>query len=68
MVMKIVERSSADIQKETEELYEQIKPYLDEGYGVHKSVKIVKNTNSVNTNLGWYKRLVEYVNEIRLGV
>ena len=61
----IIERSQADIQRETEELYEQIKPYLDKGYGVNKSVKIVKNKNSVNTNLAWYKRIVEYANEMK---
>ena len=61
----IIERSQADINRETEELYEQIKPYLDKGYGVYKSVKIVKNKNSVNTNLAWYKRIVEYVDNIK---
>lgn len=64
----IIERTQEDIQRETEELYAEIKPYLDDGLSVYKSVRIVKNKNSVNTNLAWYKRIVEYVNEMKGGL
>ena len=56
--MTIIESREADIQRETRELYQQIKPYLDDGksftYALHQIGK------GINVKSGWYKRLREY--------
>lgn len=60
--MKVIERTSAQIDEETKELFEQCKPYLDKGIGFHKACRIVKNipeTSSFGNN-SWYKRFRDY--------
>lgn len=63
--MRVIERTQADIDKETEDLYQQCKPYLDEGYTLHnavKKVKGIKESSNVN-NQAWYKRYRDYALE-----
>lgn len=58
--MRIIERSTEERMQETRDLFDEIKPLLDNGYTYCKSVKIVKDLRSVNTNNSWYKELIEY--------
>ena len=57
----IIERTTADVEDETHELFLEIKPLLDKGYSINQSVKTVKKLKSLNTQLGWYQRIKEYV-------
>ena len=60
--MAIIERTERDVERETIELFEACKPYLDKGYGFHHAVRIVKGI-SKTTGLGsqaWYKRFRKY--------
>ena len=58
--MRVVERSTSERNMETVSLFNQVKPLLEEGYSYNLAVKKIKNINSLNTNLGWFKELVEY--------
>ena len=42
-MIKVIERTSEDIDKETQELFQQCKPYLDKGMGFYKACRIVRN-------------------------
>ena len=56
----VIERTTDDIDSETIELFNEIKPLIDNGYSICRAVKTVKNLTSVNTGLSWYKRIREY--------
>ena len=56
----VIERTSTDMDCETVELFNQIKPLIEDGYSICRAVKTVKNLTSVNTNLGWYQRVRQY--------
>lgn len=56
--MVIIESREEDIQRETRELYAQIKPYLDEGKSFTYALK--KIGKGINVKSGWYQRLREY--------
>ena len=60
--MKVIERTSKEMDAETVELFNQCKPLLDEGYGFHSAIRHVKGMNkSCNfSSLSWYKRFREY--------
>lgn len=55
----IIESTEQDIQNETKELFQKMKPYLDQGDSFTKSLRKVGKTT--NTKSGWYKRIREYV-------
>lgn len=56
----IIERTSAEVDQETQALFHEIEPLIQQGYSICNAVKTVKNLSSVNTNLGWYRRIKEY--------
>ncbi|MBR2557450.1 MAG: hypothetical protein IKE95_03625 [Methanobrevibacter sp.] len=58
----VVERTSTDVDKETKELFEKCKPYLDEGKGFYEACRIVRNIPETSSfgNRSWYKRFREY--------
>ena len=60
--MKVIERTTKDIEKETQELFQSCKPYLDQGYGFHAAIRKVKGlSESYNFGgLSWYKRFRDY--------
>ena len=62
MPITVIERTSAETDKEAEELFLKAKPYLDKGYGFYKSVQLAKglNHNTGFGNRGWYKRFKAY--------
>lgn len=55
----IIESSEKDIQNETIELFNQMKPYLDNGDTFTTALKKVGRYS--NSRAGWYKRIHEYV-------
>ena len=62
-MITVVCQSTSERQKETEELFQEIKPYLDEGFTYNQSLvkvgKITANTH-LNIKTGWFRHLVEY--------
>ena len=61
--MNVICQSTSEREKEIRDLFNEIKPLLDEGYSYHASVMKVKGiTHKKYTlaNLSWYKWLVEY--------
>lgn len=56
----VIERSDKDMDNETIQLFQQIKPLIDNGYSICNAVKTVKGINSVNTHLGWYQRVRQH--------
>jgi hypothetical protein len=61
-LIKIIEQSTTEREKETRKLFQAIKPYLDEGMIYSKAVKKVKGLPSSYpcTNLAWFRDVVEY--------
>lgn len=56
----IVEKSSAERDQEAEDLFDEIKPLLDQGLTIRKAVREVKGLNHNSfTNQDWYKRVYE---------
>lgn len=58
--MRIIERTTEDLQQETIELFNEIKPLLDQGESYHSAIKKIKKLTSPNSKLGWYQRLIQY--------
>ena len=56
----VIERTTQDIDNETVALFNEIEPWLREGYSICNAVKKVKNKRCVNTSLSWYKRIRDY--------
>ena len=57
--MRIIEQSDEDIDRRTRELFQEMKPLLDEGYTFTSALKMVKS--SCNTNTNWYREIRDYV-------
>ena len=55
----IIESREADIQRETVELFQQIKPHLDNGDSFTRALKRVGK--GINTKSRWYKDIRRYV-------
>lgn len=62
MTIRIIERTNEDIEKETQQLFQQCKPYLDKGYGFYAAIRKVKGLSESHnfTHLAWYKRFRDY--------
>ena len=60
--IQVIERTSADVDQETVDLFNKCKPYLDKGYGFYKTLRIVKNIPETSCfgNSSWYRRFKEY--------
>ena len=58
--MKVIEMNTREREQEIIDLFESIKPLLDEGYSYNKALRKVKNLTSVNTNNAWYRNVIEY--------
>ena len=58
----VIERTTDDVDKETKELFEKCKPYLDQGKGFYEACRIVRNIPETSCfgNRSWYKRFREY--------
>lgn len=62
-MITVVEQSTSERQEETEKLFHEIKPYLDEGFTYNQSLvkvgKITANTR-LNSRNGWFYHLIKY--------
>ena len=60
--MRVIERTTSDLERETVELYQQCKPLLDDGVTLEKAVKQVRGIRQ-SSNIGnnaWYKQFRDY--------
>lgn len=60
MGFNVICKTSEERDKETKELFEQMKPYLLEGKSYAQAVMIVKNTKTSYSHTRWFKDLVKY--------
>ena len=60
--MNVIERTHEDITRETKELFQACKPYLDDGVGFYEACHIVLNIPETSCigNRSWYKRFRDY--------
>lgn len=60
--MKVIERTTEDMENETRELFLSCKPYLDKGYGFYAAIRKVKGLSDSSNfgSLTWYKRFRDY--------
>ena len=54
----IIERTEEDIENETKELFQAIKPYLDDGVSFTRA--LINVGKGRNTRSRWYKDIREY--------
>ncbi len=60
-MIKIIERTDSDLEQETLERYELIKPYLEDGLPITKAVQKALNLKHLGfQNRTWYKNLRDY--------
>jgi hypothetical protein len=60
MPIRVITQTTAERNQETRELFQQVKPYLDKGYGLWSAVREIKGTPPSNPYGGWYKDLKNY--------
>jgi hypothetical protein len=64
MAIRVIEQSTSERKQATIDLFQQCKPYLEDGMGLVQAVKIVRNINYNSfQNLSWYKELRAYATE-----
>ena len=59
-MIKIIQQSTAERKQETWELFEKIRPLLDQGYSFNKALTEVTDLSVTNYRSGWFKDLIEY--------
>lgn len=61
-MINVISQTTSERNKETQELFEQCKPYLDDGYSLSHALIIVKElTYSTGfQNRAWFKELRQY--------
>ena len=62
-MITIVEQTTNERKQETLDLFEQIKPYLDEGYNYRRALIIVgriTENSRISTRRGWFRDLIKY--------
>ena len=63
--MRIIERTSAEVEQEAVDLYDACKPLLDKGMTLYQAVRVVKRIIG-SSNFGsnaWYRRFRDYALE-----
>ena len=64
MTIKVIQQSTAERKKETEELWEQCKPLLEEGLSLNQAVQKVKGIkHHAVSRRAWYRELQNYAKE-----
>ncbi len=56
----VITKTTNERNQETKELFEKIKPLLDDGMIYSTAVKKVTGRTRVRKELGWFKELIEY--------
>lgn len=59
-MIKVISQSTSEREAETAALFQQCKPYLDQGMGLYTAVKHATGRNPTNTKSGWYRALIDY--------
>ena len=60
-MITVISQNTKERKEETRELFEQIRPYLDEGYSYNSAIRQVKkNAHGNYSGLGWYRDVVQY--------
>ena len=59
MTINVISQTTAERKEEIIQLYEKVKPYLDDGVGLWTAVKTVRG-KAFSTNVAWYRELRMY--------
>lgn len=61
-MVKVISQTTAERNRETQELFEKIRPLLDEGYSYRQAVIKVKDISSTSNvvKYAWFRDVVEY--------
>ena len=60
MSIRVIQQDTKARQRETAEIFEGCRPYLDQGMSLRQAVKQVTDRNITNVKNGWYRDLIEY--------
>ena len=60
MSINVIAQTTQDRRAETQRLFHEVKPYLDQGYGLWSAAKKVTGKEACNSRNGWYRELIEY--------
>ena len=64
MGIKVISQNTAERRAETQKLFEQIEPLLNEGYSLTSAVKEIKGLNNTAfQQRAWYKELRDFAIE-----
>lgn len=58
-MIKVIEQSTSDREKEIISIFTEVKPLLDDGYSFSKALQLTGHP-VYNYKSGWFKHLVEY--------
>ena len=58
--IRVIEMSTAEREQETIDLFNKIRPLLDQGYTYNRAIRKVRNITALNTNNAWYRNVIEY--------
>lgn len=59
MGIRVIQQTTAERKEEILQLYEKVKPLLDDGIGLWTAVKTVRG-KPCSTNVAWYRELRMY--------
>ena len=59
MSINVIEQNTQERRAETERLFHQLKPLLDQGYGLWTATIMVTGRTSINSKSAWYRDLKE---------
>lgn len=60
MTINVIQQTTAERKAETQQLFQEIQPYLDKGYSFRMALKKINKTEPINFKYGWFRELIEY--------